>query len=146
MAGIDFPDVARGDADKFSEASVGVDADDLQVLANMRLAHAAGRQWPQFTCISALTKSPGFDDSTSSPTFSITPQNSCPKVMAGVIREADQRSQPINVEVGAANGRGANANQNVRGAERWNGDGFELRAVFRTHFAQRLHRRVRLRR
>src|SRR5215475_4056672 len=52
------------------------------------------RQCPQFTCISALTKSPAVTAVTSSPTFSTTPQNSCPSVTGGLIRPWDQRSHP----------------------------------------------------
>ncbi len=52
------------------------------------------RQCPQFTCISALTKSPVFTAVTSSPTFSTTPQNSCPSVTGGLIRPCDHRSHP----------------------------------------------------
>src|SRR5712671_6062217 len=51
-------------------------------------------QWPQLTCISALTKSPAFTAVTSSPVRSTTPQNSCPSVTGGLIRPCDQRSHP----------------------------------------------------
>src|SRR6185312_11655253 len=52
------------------------------------------RQCPQFTCISALTKSPAFTAVTSSPKLSTTPQNSCPSVTGGLIRPCDHRSHP----------------------------------------------------
>jgi len=52
----------------------------------------------------------------------------------------------IDVEVGAADGGGANANENVGSAKCGNGNGLELRACFRAHLAQGFHCKVRLRR
>ena len=41
MDGIELPDVGLGNDDVFGEGAVGVDADDLHVLADVRLADAA---------------------------------------------------------------------------------------------------------
>src|SRR5258705_5617549 len=51
-------------------------------------------QWPQLTCISALTKSPAFTAVTSAAVRATTPQNSCPSVTGGLIRPCDPRSHP----------------------------------------------------
>jgi hypothetical protein len=44
------------------------------------------------------------------------------------------------MQVGAADGRGAHADQNFDGARRWNGNGFELRSALGTHLTQSFHR------
>src|SRR4029077_7308131 len=46
----------------------------------------------------------------------------------------------VNVEIRAADRGITDANEDLRGAERWNGNGFDLRATLRAHLAQSFHR------
>jgi hypothetical protein len=46
----------------------------------------------------------------------------------------------VDVQIGAADGSSAHADENFGGARRWNGNGFELRSALRTCLAQSFHR------
>src|SRR5262249_16794815 len=66
------------------------------------------------------------------------------KLMTEGERRPDARSRPsvpsIDVEVGAADGGGAHTHQNLRGANRGNGDGRKLCTPRGARLAQGLHR------
>ena len=78
-----------------------------------------GRQCPQFTCISALTKSPGFTRRHFRADFF----HVAAEFVAKRHRRMDARSGPaipaVDVQVGAANRSGAHAHQHLRGAWTW---------------------------
>ena len=139
-SGIDFPDIAHGNADEFGETAVRVDAEDFDILADVRLAHAA---WAAMAAIDMhfradeISRFDGGD-------FVADFLHDAAEFVAEGERRLDAGSGPtipaVNVKIGAADGSGANANENLRGAERWNGDGFDLRAAFRAHLTECLHR------
>src|SRR5580658_3351584 len=137
---INFPDVADGNDDEFGEAAVGVYANDFYILANVRLAHAAGAAVAAIDVHFGADEIAGLDGGDFRADFC----DVAAEFVAEGHRRMNARRGPavpaVNVEVRAADGRGAHADQNFDGARRWNGNGFELRSALGTHLAQSFHR------
>ena len=137
---INFPDIADGNNYEFGEAAVGVYPDDFHILADVRLAHAAG------AAVSAIDMHFGADEVARlhGGDFGADFFHMAAELVAERHRRMNARSGPavpaVNVQVGAANGSGAHADQNFDGPRRGNRDGFELRSALGTHLAQSFHR------
>src|SRR5690348_6474127 len=142
--GIDFPDVARGDADKFGEAAVGIYADNFHVAAKMRLSGATG------AAMAAVHMHLGADEIAGLERFDFGADffDGPAEFVAEGHRRANARGGPfvpmVDMKVGAADGGGADADENVRRAKRRDGNGFELSALFGARLAQSFHLGVRL--
>ena len=116
---INFPDVADGNDDEFGEAAVRVNADDFHVLANMRLAHAAGAAMTAIHVHFGADEIAGLHGGDLRADFF----HVAAEFVAERHRRMDARSGPaipaVDVQVGAADGRGAHAHQHFGGARRW---------------------------
>ena len=138
--GVNLPDIRSGDANEFGETAVAVNADDLQILADVRLAHGA------LAAVAATDVHFRADEFAGLHARDIgaDPLNRAAEFVAKGHRRMDARSRPavpsVNVQVRAADGGGANADEHVVGANRRNGNLFERRAGLGARLAERLHR------
>ena len=129
----------RRGCDEFGEATVRIDADNFQVLADMRLAHVAGATMAAIHVHFGADEIAGLDGSHLRADFF----DDAAKFVAESHRWTNSRSGPgipaVDVQVSAADGRGAHADQNFDWARHGNGNGFELRAAFGAHLAKSFH-------
>jgi hypothetical protein len=137
--GIDLPDVLLGDEHELGEAAVQVDADNFQILAEMRIAHLAGAAVAAIHVHFRADEIAGLGGGHVRAHFF----HYAAKFVAERHRRMNSRCRPgipaVNVQVGAADRRGAHPDQHFRWARHRDGHGFELRASFRAYFAQRFH-------
>ncbi len=133
---IHFPHVARRNPHELREASVRVDSKNFHVLANVRLAHPARSAMPAIHVhLRGHEVAAHESSSTSSPTFSTTPQNSWPKVSGRMNSRGRPTVPAVNVQVRSANRSCAHPHEYVSGSNRGNAYGFKLRAPLRAHLA-----------
>ena len=90
---IEPPDVVLGNRDVLGKRAVAIDADDLDALADVRLAGAAEQAGEIGDVPSAETRSPTRTERTASPTAATVPMNSCPTTSGGLMRCCAHASQ-----------------------------------------------------
>src|ERR1700689_578376 len=121
---INFPDIRFGDGDEFGKATVRINPNDAHVLANVRLAHAAGAAMSASNVHLSADEIAGLYRSHVRADF----LDGAAEFVADRQRWMQPRSGPaipvINVQVGAANRSGAHAYENFARADFRNGDGF----------------------
>ena len=104
------------------EGPIGIDSDDLHVLADVRRTDSALQALAACHSISAETKSPSCTPVTSSPTASTAPQNSCPGNEWRMNAPLRPLVPVVNMKVGAAEESDLHLDQQIGAANFGLGD------------------------
>jgi hypothetical protein len=138
-AGVELDDVGGRNFDELGEGAVLIDADDFEILADVSFADATLQTVASIDVHFSADEIAGFDGGD----FIADVFDDATEFVAEGYGGLDAALGPaiptIDMEVGAADGGGADANQDVGGADGGDGDGFEGKTPRRLHLAQSFH-------